>query len=235
MVSLGQIMEKEQQCSDWGLRPLSPAQIKYAAEDALCARRLFLYFVADLVTQLDPLICDNHIWGPWLVRERPRDQLMFLQESNVLAAVEALGLGSKDGFLPLPAENTPSAVLVKTVALVIHSPESDPSYVAVVIDITRTINMTQLTQSMCISHESHIALASNADLLHVFGYGRGCIGPVGLRQQCQVTIILDTALMDMEVIYCGAGTLGRVVALSPRALMDVKSDCIFVCSHAVSQ
>ncbi|KAF0691009.1 Aste57867_17691 [Aphanomyces stellatus] len=161
---LGQTIEKDQQCSDWGLRPLTPEQLRYAAEDAQCARRLFFYFVADLVSQLEPLLCDSHVWHPWLVRERPRDHLSYLQESDVVNAVNKLGLGSANLCQPLPAHNSLSHVVVKTVAFVVQNAQAEAMYLAVVVDIAKSIDVDLLRIGLGISSTSHIALASDAVL-----------------------------------------------------------------------
>ncbi|RHZ28125.1 hypothetical protein DYB31_011329, partial [Aphanomyces astaci] len=59
-----------------------------------------------------------------------------------------------------------------------------------------------------------------ADLMHVFGYSRGSIGPVGLRCQARVHVVVDVSLVhEASVIYCGAGARHRVVALCPSQLI----------------
>ncbi|RQM29657.1 hypothetical protein B5M09_003773 [Aphanomyces astaci] len=45
---LNHTMPKHQQCSDWAARPLTAAQVEYAALDAHIVRVLLLYFTADL-------------------------------------------------------------------------------------------------------------------------------------------------------------------------------------------
>ncbi|KAG9409941.1 hypothetical protein AC1031_017969 [Aphanomyces cochlioides] len=70
------------------------------------------------------------------------------------------------------------------------------------------------------------------DLLHVFGYIRGCIGPICLRQQSRVTVVLDAGLLDQPAINCGAGGLGRVVSLNPRQLLGLSS-VLSIRSHVV--
>jgi prolyl-tRNA editing enzyme YbaK/EbsC (Cys-tRNA(Pro) deacylase) len=72
--------------------------------------------------------------------------------------------------------------------------------------------------------------------MHVFGYRRGCIGPVGLRRQEHVSIIVDMSLMEEKALLCGAGALHRVVALCPRTLialdeLNVKAQDIRTCSQ----
>lgn len=43
--NLGQPLDKAQQCSDWGARPLTAAQLRYAATDAACLVALLNYFM----------------------------------------------------------------------------------------------------------------------------------------------------------------------------------------------
>jgi len=43
--NLGRPLEKSQQCSDWGARPLSAEQLRYAATDAACLVALLSYFM----------------------------------------------------------------------------------------------------------------------------------------------------------------------------------------------
>ncbi|ETV74246.1 hypothetical protein, variant [Aphanomyces astaci] len=53
---LNHTMPKHQQCSDWAARPLTAAQVEYAALDAHIVRVLLLYFTADLN---EPSICST--------------------------------------------------------------------------------------------------------------------------------------------------------------------------------
>ncbi|CAK4647469.1 unnamed protein product, partial [Aphanomyces euteiches] len=189
---LGIEVAKDQQVSDWAYRPLSSEQVAYAAMDAHCARLLLIYFVLDLVESVEPLVKESqHIWTPWLMRERNLSS--YLQESDVAAAVEELGLSGKFH------SNVDDGVGAKTVAFVSYD-ASTPHYFAVVVALSKTIDMELLSRAVgC----TRLALASDADLLHVFGYIRGCIGPIGLRQQSRVTVVLDAGLLDEPAINCG--------------------------------
>ncbi|CAK4108602.1 unnamed protein product, partial [Aphanomyces euteiches] len=209
---LGIEVAKDQQVSDWAYRPLSSEQVAYAAMDAHCARLLLIYFVLDLVESVEPLVKESqHIWTPWLMRERNLSS--YLRESDVAAAVEELGLSGKIH------SNVDDGVGGKTVAFVSYD-SSTPHYFAVVVALSKTIDMELLSRAVgC----TRLALASDADLLHVFGYIRGCIGPIGLRQQSRVTVVLDAGLLDEPAINCGAGGLGRVVSLNPRELLGLSS------------
>ncbi|RHZ15826.1 hypothetical protein DYB37_008581 [Aphanomyces astaci] len=123
---LNHTMPKHQQCSDWAARPLTAAQVEYAALDAHIVRVLLLYFTADLK---EPTICST------------------------------------------------------------STTSDDPP-------------------------------PGTRDLMHVFGYSRGSIGPVGLRCQARVHVVVDVSLVhEASVIYCGAGARHRVVALCPSQLI----------------
>ncbi|KAH9152830.1 hypothetical protein AeRB84_004807 [Aphanomyces euteiches] len=218
---LGMEVSKDQQVSDWSHRPLSSEQVAYAAMDAHCARLLLIFFVVDPVESVESLGNDTqHIWTPWLMRERNLSS--FLLESDVAAAVEELGLSGS--FHSIEHRGA----VVKTVALVSHDSNS-LHYFAVVVALSKTIDMERLCNVVgC----SRLVLASDADLLHVFGYSRGCIGPIGLRQQSRVRVVLDGCLVDEPSIQCGAGALGRVVSLNPGELLGLSS-VLSISSHCV--
>ncbi|KAL4130437.1 hypothetical protein PRIC2_006434 [Phytophthora ramorum] len=64
-----------------------------------------------------------------------------------------------------------------------------------------------------------ISLADQETLVRVFGYSRGCLGPVGLREQQVVHIILDDCLQTETYLLCGAGATDEVYAVAPEILI----------------
>ncbi|EQC37149.1 hypothetical protein SDRG_05376 [Saprolegnia diclina VS20] len=214
-VCLHLTMEKDQQCSDWSVRPLTLAQIEYAALDAVAVRLLALFFLADVLT----LRSENHLTSApvtmparllrrLLIREDRRDLVPFLQESNVVTALTALRLA----FTVVDAASVlERSAIVKTVAFAVTSEAT--AYVAVVLELEKTIDTTALADALGVD-AGHLALATDAELLHVFGYPRGCIGPLGLRQQRRIRVVLDANVAAMPTMYCGVGALRRVASLA---------------------
>ncbi|OQR93223.1 hypothetical protein ACHHYP_02789 [Achlya hypogyna] len=234
---LGFTMEKDQQCSDWGARPLTPAQIEYAAIDAVAVRLLALFFLADLVDIDDalplasaPVEIPAVLHRRLLIREDRRDYLPYLTEADAIKAVRTSGLAHD-------AVDTSSVLcpesIVKTVAFTITAPGA--GYVAVVIELTKTIDLNALAAALAVD-PAHLCLATDAELLHVFGYPRGCIGPVGFRRQSEVTVVLDAPLVAMDTIYCGVGALHRVVGLTPTSVLNLHRCAGFgsVTAHPIS-
>jgi prolyl-tRNA editing enzyme YbaK/EbsC (Cys-tRNA(Pro) deacylase) len=55
--------------------------------------------------------------------------------------------------------------------------------------------------------------------VRVFGYSRGCLGPIGLREQQATQIILDAGLQSEDFLLCGAGVADEVYAIPPHELV----------------
>ncbi|KDO31628.1 hypothetical protein SPRG_03548 [Saprolegnia parasitica CBS 223.65] len=137
---LGLAMEKDQQCSDWSVRPLTRAQIEYAALDAVAVRLLALFFVADLLTLRSdagllasaPVTMPARLLRRLLIREDRRDLVPFLQESHVVAALTALHLSFT---VQDAASVVPRSAIVKTVAFAVTSEAT--AYIAVVLELEK--------------------------------------------------------------------------------------------------
>ncbi|OQS05969.1 ATP-binding cassette sub-family B member 10, mitochondrial-like, partial [Thraustotheca clavata] len=185
-----QPMEKDQQCSDWSCRPLSSAQVEYAALDALAVRLLTLYFLADILpTSTDDLELSPHLIYSIVFL------VPYLKEKDVVYAVKQLGFKHPVAMDSALVSN--KECIVKTVAFTVLGPKL--SYVAVVLKLDKTIDLNRLAKVFYVE-PSQLYLSTDAELLHVFGYSRGCIGPVGLRQQNIISIFIDSDLTNMETI-----------------------------------
>ncbi|GAB9475794.1 unnamed protein product, partial [Globisporangium polare] len=57
-------------------------------------------------------------------------------------------------------------------------------------------------------------------LIRIFGYSRGCVGPVGLREQQAIQVVIDESLMAEEKLLCGAGEVDVVYAIAPDLLVN---------------
>ncbi|ETV74225.1 hypothetical protein H257_11176 [Aphanomyces astaci] len=149
---LNHTMPKHQQCSDWAARPLTAAQVEYAALDAHIVRVLLLYFTADLN---EPSICSTsttcddpppgtrvhtNSWpSSWRVVHHLQS---YLGEDDVAAAVTSWGLSGS--FYTLP-DHPRHGVMVKTVAWTVHTRQQQTShYLAVVLDLHKTIDVPKL-------------------------------------------------------------------------------------------
>lgn len=56
--------------------------------------------------------------------------------------------------------------------------------------------------------------------MRVFGYTRGCLGPIGLREPQATQIIVDDSLQTEDYLLCGAGKADEVYAIDPAELIS---------------
>jgi len=70
-VVLGQPLDKSQQCSEWAARPLSPAQLRYAAADAHVLTAIFDRCVAARPAMADPGRLSHMAGSPALLSSGP--------------------------------------------------------------------------------------------------------------------------------------------------------------------
>ncbi|POM68982.1 Hypothetical protein PHPALM_14788 [Phytophthora palmivora] len=157
---IGEELDKEQQCSDWGIRPLSSRQLEYAAKDAYAAQRLSLHLLAD--------VCLVRTWAESCsINECVRDFLYRFDASHngslsqswmmssvsqplgkqhVEVALQALGLEAR--FLKCD-ERQHEGLLVKSIALLIRREKqvNTPrhiTYAVAVLPLDRSIDMKAL-------------------------------------------------------------------------------------------
>ncbi len=67
-----------------------------------------------------------------------------------------------------------------------------------------------------IAGETHVAMASPAEILQQTGYAVGAIPPFGLARA--LPVFIDKALASCEVLYVGSGAFGTEVLISPENL-----------------
>ncbi|ETP06565.1 hypothetical protein F441_17070 [Phytophthora nicotianae CJ01A1] len=229
---LGEKVDKEQQCSDWGNRPLTTSQLKYAAKDAYVVQRLSLHLLADVhfvkgehysvnervrefMKRFDASRSFSHAWTL-------TSALQPLGKQHVKAALQAYGLEAR--FLKYD-KNEQEGLIVKSIALLVRREKQVNAprrveYVVAVLALDRSIDMHALGALLEADSED-ISLADQVALVRVFGYSRGCLGPIGLREQQATQIILDNYLQAEEYLLCGAGKADEVYAIAPDQLIEV--------------
>lgn len=232
-------VNKEQQCSDWGNRPLSTSQLDYAAKDAYAVQRLSLHLLVDVnfvkpnaeicsasecaqhfMKRFDASRSSSHSWTMASV-SRP------LGKQHVKAALQACGLEPR--FLKYEKSELEGKV-VKTIALLARKGKeakalSRIKYVVAVLALDRSIDM-QALGDLLEADSDGISLADQETLVRVFGYSRGCLGPIGLREQQTTQIILDSCLQAEDYLLCGAGVADEVYAIAPAQLIGAVAACV---------
>ena len=148
-----------------------------------------------------------------------------LTEANVLTAVKKLKLGTSDHFVDLPTTTTSSEVIVKTLGLCMGT-----TYAAVVLPLHHHLDLQKVGE-LCGIPSSDIHLVSPTELVDIFGYEPGCLGPVGLRQGSPLPVFMDKSLFEFSTLYCGAGATGRVFSVEPNRLHSVlgSTSTAFLC------
>ncbi|KAL3660255.1 hypothetical protein V7S43_014785 [Phytophthora oleae] len=219
---LGEHVDKEQQCSDWGSRPLSASQIEYASKDAYAVQRLSWHLLADVTFVKAESECvrdflknfdaSQRFSASWAIESASRP----LGKQHVKAALETLGLETR--FLKCDGSER-EGLLVKTIALVIRKGKlvNVPRHAVAVLPLNRSIDM-QALGTVLVEDPEDIYLADRETLVRVFGYSRGCLGPIGLREQQATRIIVDDCLQSEDCLLCGAGIPDEVYAIAPDVL-----------------
>ncbi|GAB9474758.1 Calcineurin-like phosphoesterase, partial [Globisporangium polare] len=133
-VCLDDEVEKEQQCSDWGIRPLSPSQLAYAAKDAFAVRNVALHLLADVQLASSSQVIEylRHFavvtgptaasFGHWVSVVQP------LSQEHVRSALRDRYLENVTSFHRLEKDadwdgsaRTNDGLVVKTIAVLIRS------------------------------------------------------------------------------------------------------------------
>ncbi|GMF27549.1 unnamed protein product [Phytophthora fragariaefolia] len=255
---LGEQVDKEQQCSDWGSRPLSQIQLEYAAKDAFAVQRLTLHLIADInftcsrgesgsasdriLDYMKRFDASRSFSYAWTVASAYQP----LGRQHVKAALEALGV--QTCFVKC-TESGKEGILVKSIALLIRKEKDFNAprrikHAVAVLPLDRSIDM-QALGSLLDADPEDISLADQEVLLllhlnnftnlviliytfywyvqtlvRVFGYSRGCLGPIGLREQQAVQIVVDDSVKSENFLLCGAGAADEVYAIAPDVLVQ---------------
>jgi prolyl-tRNA editing enzyme YbaK/EbsC (Cys-tRNA(Pro) deacylase) len=233
-------MCKDQQKSNWGDRPLTSAQLNYAALDAqvllplLCAvlgttsRIAF----ADLWGRLDgglsaiveqkqhtkyqiPIpCCHNHTSsGTPLGKVAVETSMAALG----CAVVKWLRFGCDR---PASRDLGPGLPLIaKTIILVMPANK----ILACVLEADARLHLAVCAEAVGLQRHE-VRLAAESELVDLCGHRRGSIGPVGLRSD--PTLLIDTLLMSRDEIYVGGGEADLHCAVSP-AMLAAKMGAVF--------
>ncbi|GLE03244.1 hypothetical protein PINS_up012123 [Pythium insidiosum] len=255
-VCLGEQLDKEEQCSDWSRRPLTSSQIVYAAKDAFVVRNITEFLLCDLdttSTREDPAFLrrfavvtsierggDLHDafareLGHWINSFEP------MSTEHVRAALQSYGLQDvADRIFTVSDEHQDTTTgcdfgrIVKTIAIVFRNGAKDVAggetrvnYAAVVLPLNASIDMHRLSREFRIASDD-IMLADRETLIRVFGYRRGGVGPIGLREQPAIRVVVDASLMSEYAILCGAGQEDVVYPIAPMVL------CQTVAAHVAA-
>lgn len=235
-------VNKEQQCSDWGSRPLTSSQLAYAAMDAHTVRNVALHLLADMKLKGDEVAGFMRQFSAAIPGHNPsalshwRSDLQTLGKPHVHAALRDLGLESVVGFHAIAKDlwsqnpHHENGLVVKTIAIVVKRAPSDgkstamvSKYAVVVLQLDRIIDMEALAACVGTSSPDEVSLADQQTLVRVFGYSRGCVGPIGLRQQAAIQVIVDERLEREHRLLCGAGALDEVYSIAPDVLIATVS------------
>ncbi|CAJ1361458.1 unnamed protein product, partial [Effrenium voratum] len=199
--SLGRALCKDQQCSDWSARPLSPEQVRYAALDA---HVLLSLLGVDLGASQEEALHPEALAGvlhrasarSW---QRAKPRLLPLGPEAVDEALRKLKL-------PI-CEVTPDsteAIHCKTLALVGLGDEEDRSRRAVAV-LSTSSQLSLVKASTALGFK--VRLARRQLLPALFGYEVGGMGPFGLRATCP--LLLDETLRESQELLVGGGSPGR--------------------------
>lgn len=161
LVCLGDSIDKEQQCSDWGLRPLSNEQLEYAAKDAFGVRAIALHLLADIDSASSATATASYLSpfavslkrkvssiGGLLLQEAIITEQEPLGQSHVRAALRIMKLETEFHRLTdHKSVELDHGLVVKTIAMVIRDAEgNEEKYAAVVLRLDRSIDMRLLAE-----------------------------------------------------------------------------------------
>ena len=222
---LGGRIDKSQQCSSWAVRPLTEVQLHYAALDA----RVLLWIVQAIYGALQRewglAGSPSEVFEPWsrplpvakASACRTTHRVQALKHTDVMKALEGFELTP---HIEVMRVNTApqSCQLVKTLGLQLYREDGSVSLVVCVLDIDRRLDLGCLALHMKLATKSRLALSQQ--LVELFGYIPGTLGPIGLRKQSETIVVVDSMLMGCEKILCGAGEQDLLYAICPKLIVD---------------
>ena len=218
---LGVGLNKSCQLSNWESRPLTKSQIEYAALDA---------WVLTLLTKKIKPYQKSFVWNcpfpvPLGLDDVRKDlNRRFRSSSCSIPLIRKL------------KELKPNEILVKTIAFFLILKKIRKRIpICVVLNVDSVVDVQKL-KSCCVDIPkeegilvSDVCLASLNELITVFGYVPGSLGPFGTRES--VKIVMDKSLLFDEkkkYLCCGAGLrdcVFNILALDLARCPDV------VCDH----
>lgn len=161
LVCLGDSIDKEQQCSDWGLRPLTNEQLEYAAKDAFGVRAIALHLLADVESASTVASVVSYV-SPFavLLKRKASSSCGLLTRDAVVTGLEPLGQSHVRAALhnlevdiefhrliDHGSVELDHGLVVKTIAVVIRDAEgNEEKYAAVVLRLDRSIDMRLLAE-----------------------------------------------------------------------------------------
>eukprot|EP00439_Symbiodinium_sp_Y106_P068888 s2_g11.t1 len=208
--SLHRSLPKEEQCSDWSLRPLTEKQRRYAALDAWALLQLLAVDFGSapgsgtVLAAQDLAVCLKDVVAP------ARPLLLPLGPEHVDLAFEKLSLPIQEAT---PA--TADAVQCKTLGLVgvaseeVAQVNAQQRCAVVVLRFEHQLCMANASEALGMSR---LRLAKRRELPLLFGYEAGGMGPVGLREP-SLPIIVDASLHNGKALLVGGGRAGRDLVL----------------------
>ena len=207
-------MSKTEQCSNWSIRPLSQSQKQYAALDAFAM--IVLYDHLDLDT---PLIQE------WLTPATMEMGLLLdhtMIKERLENKMKMKRCAESIGNLPPRKMLSEDMVVVKTIALFVGK---RPISVILSLDLRVNLNAVQnviAQSSECETEKEDVRLATNSELLKVWGCVPGSVGPAaGRRDDSKILLLVDENLSD-KLLLCGAGTIGVSFCATVNELKEMR-------------
>ena len=217
-------LDKAQQCSAWAERPLSPAQVAYAALDALAPVVMALASGAPgagagAPPAATPPAAEPPAAEPAPPADEPRPSEP-LGARHVRRALRRRGhLATL--FRAAAAPACGAVVAAKTVIFSVRDGGDAPTPLVVVLRADGRVPEGRLAAALGVAPEA-MALCPEERLVAFCGHRRGAIGPVGLRWEGRRRAMhaIEAALLEAEWVLCGAGQPEAVCALRPRSLAE---------------
>lgn len=219
---LGRPMDKRPRMSDWERRPLTSAQMRYAALDAHAAVRL-LHALCPAATEpasfaRAALAASGTVRAPKAAElpplaEAPAEALLPLGPADVVTALEASGVtgwsllqgpADADGSCAAAAAaiDAPLCAIVKSLGCVATGGSS--ALILLLLRGSQRADLALAADAAGLPRRG-LRLATAAECVAAFGYPPGSMPPVGLRRP-GVTVLADVSFQnDSEVLYAGAG------------------------------
>ena len=245
---LGGHLDKDQQLSDWSRRPLTAAQVTYAALDAVVLPAIAARLCDDRPPALPPataeaaasvvLVPQVHVLGAGaalstFVRAFVVGGAPALGCAEVVASARTLGLPQGVEAVLLTARGEAIAagaeVVVKTLGLL-----SGGKCIACVVALDARLDIGAVAASCGVSRGT-LRFATADELVTAFGYAPGGLGPLGLRDQAGTCVLLDDAtVMHNASVLIGAGEQGVVLPVPPDWLAAATSARVARISRSVT-
>ena len=227
---LGSSLDKSLQTSNWESRPLTTAQLEYAARDASvlidiydAARRLAWQ---ENGTETAMAAVTSSVWRP-LGAKHVRRCLGLAETGDVDVGNAGVGVIEASAAAQTEIE---AGTAVKSIGMLVHN---QPVVVVLVSGDSDERVDTGAVAHVMSGKKRSVRLAERDKLVEWFGYEPGTLPPFACHRYC-CPVIVDSGVPREGLLHCGGGSHESTVVCTYDALMRLSRGTVAAVSHATT-